>query len=515
MSQPARALRAVLAAEPTDPGGPAVGWEQPLPLGAALQVPAFPVDALPLWLGNQVTAVAEAIQTPVDLPGCLALAALSTAAGGRAVANIRRGWREPVNLYTVVVMEPSERKSPVFSAMIRPIYTLERKLRDEAKETIAEARVQHRAAEQLLAQAEKTVSTATGGERETALAEAVDAATDLAKIEVPAEPRLVVDDITPEAVARILADQGGRLAVLSDEGDIFAIIAGRYSGQANTGVFLKGYTGTQLRVDRNNRPCQLVESPALTLGLTVQPAVIDELGHTAMLRGSGFLARILYALPTSMVGHRKQRPDPVPEPVEQLYNERLHTIATAFHGWDEPADLTFSVDADDLMAELQAELETRLGPGGEWGHIGDWGGKFHGQIARIAALLHIAEHPHNAWEHRISGETLTAAWRVGDYYAAHALAAFDQIGADPTLDDARHILGWIERTQPTTFTRRELFSALNRSRFKKASDLDPPLALLEEHGHIHRQHPPDRPGRRGRKPSPTYWTHPTYRKETP
>jgi len=194
---------------------------------------------------------------------------------GRAVVRVRQGWVEPVNLYTVVVMEPSERKSPVFSAMSRPIYALERKLRAEATDTIAEARVQRRAAEQLLAQAEKTAGIATGAERETALAEAVDAATDLAKLDVPAEPKLVVDDITPEAVATVLAEQGGRLAVLSDEGGIFAIIAGRYSGQANTGVFLKGYSGTQLRVDRSNRPSELVENPALTLGLTVQPAATE------------------------------------------------------------------------------------------------------------------------------------------------------------------------------------------------------------------------------------------------
>lgn len=36
----------------------------------------------------------------------------------------------------------------------------------------------------------------------------------------------------------------------------------------------------------------------------------------------------------------------------------------------------------------------------------------------------------------------------------------------------------------------------------------------EDHGHIAYQPPPERPpGARGRKPSPTYWTHPSYRPE--
>ena len=39
-------------------------------------------------------------------------------------------------------------------------------------------------------------------------------------------PRLVADDITPEAAASLLAEQGGRLAVLSAEGGIFTTLAG-------------------------------------------------------------------------------------------------------------------------------------------------------------------------------------------------------------------------------------------------------------------------------------------------
>ncbi|MEU3274522.1 YfjI family protein [Saccharomonospora sp. NPDC006951] len=513
MNQPARPLRVV----PTEGEGPASGWEPPVPLTAARQLPAFPVDALPSWVGEQVSAVAEATQTPPDLAGCVGLAALSTAAGGRAVAEIRTGWVEPVNLYTVVVMEPSARKSPVFNAMIRPIYSLEARLREESHEAIEAARVRRRAAEAASEKAEKIAANAAESDRDSALADAVDAALSVSSVAIPVEPKLVVDDITPERVGSVLADQGGRLAILSDEGGIFAIIAGRYSGSANTNVFLKGYTGSQLRVDRTNRPSELVENPALTLGLTVQPAVIDELGHTAMLRGSGFLARILYSLPPSLVGTRIARPNPVPEPVETTYNERLHTIAHNLNGWTtEPAVLRFSEPADDLMAELQDDLEDKLNPhGGTWSHIGDWGGKLAGQTARIAALLHTAQHPHNPWEHPVTGDTFTHAWRLADYYGHHALATFDHIGADQSLDNARHILDWITRTRPTTFTRRQLFSALNRNRFRRADDLDAPLTLLEDHGHIHHHQPPTAVGKRGRKPSPTYWTHPIYRQDTP
>ena len=63
------------------------------------------------------------------------------------------------------------------------------------------------------------------------MADAIGAAQIADAIEVPPIPRLVADDITPEAAASLLAEQGGRLAIISAEGGIFDIIAGRYSQQ--------------------------------------------------------------------------------------------------------------------------------------------------------------------------------------------------------------------------------------------------------------------------------------------
>lgn len=81
------------------------------------------------------------------------------------------------------------------------------------------------------------------------------------------------------------------------------------------------------------------------------------------------------------------------------------------------------------------------------------------------------------------------------------------MGADPVVDDARHILAWIERTACRRFTKRDLFSALSRGRFRKAADLDPPLNLLQAHGYLRSEPSPDRGGA-GRPPSPAWLTHP-------
>ena len=70
--------------DPPDHGSVEDEWEEPTPLRAAVDLPAFPVEALPDFLAAWVRAEATATQTPPDLAGMLVLAALATAAGGLA-----------------------------------------------------------------------------------------------------------------------------------------------------------------------------------------------------------------------------------------------------------------------------------------------------------------------------------------------------------------------------------------------------------------------------------------------
>ncbi|SFO59111.1 Protein of unknown function [Pseudonocardia ammonioxydans] len=283
------------------------GWDvDPTPLTPRRLLPPFPVDALPPWVADMVLAVAEFTQTPLDLPGCLALAALSTAAGGRAEVEVRPGWREPCNLYTVVAMPPGSRKSAVFAAMTAPLLEAEQQLVDQARPRIVEAELARKVA---VKEAERRTIDAANmrdpAARAEALAAAANAALDAEK-PVLSLPRLIADDVTTEAAASLLAEQGGRLAVLSAEGGIFSTLAGRYSGGVpSLEVFLKGHAGDLLRVDRKGRPAEHVASPALTLELALQPEVLTDIAGMPGFRGRGLLARILYSVPENTVGRRQ------------------------------------------------------------------------------------------------------------------------------------------------------------------------------------------------------------------
>ncbi|MEU1875756.1 YfjI family protein [Streptosporangium sp. NPDC020072] len=480
-------------------------WEAPLPIGARPALPAFPSHAFPSWLADFVAALAEETQTPHDLAGCIALAAISTAAGGRAIVCVRGTWSEPVNIYTLVAMPPGSRKSPVFRAIVSPLLSAEKLLQEQIKPQITEAKIAQKVAQEA---AEKATHKATTGRGDPSLlAEAQSAALAVDTITIPVEPRLVSDDATPETATTLLAEQGGRLAVLSAEGGIFATLAGRYSGTPNLDLFLKGHAGDLLIVDRRDRR-ERVDNPALTLGLAVQPEIITEIAKSPGFRGKGLLGRILYSLPASNVGYRAIDPDPIPDLVTATYTANLERLVLTMHGWTDPARLVLSPEAAELFAEQRRHTEPRLRPEtGDLGHIADWAAKFDGAVARLAGLLHLATHIDDGWRRPIDGPTMAAAMELGEYFTTHALAAFDAMGTDPDQEAARTVHEWLTRTRPERFTVREAFTTLPRSRFRKVGDLEPALDLLEQLGWIQREPEPPRTGP-GRRPSPRYAVHP-------
>src|SRR5689334_12933302 len=96
--------------------------------------------------------------------------------------------------------------------------------------------------------------------------------------DVPAYPRLIADDITPEKLGAVMAEQGEKIAIFSDEGGVLTTMGGRYnSGVANLDLLLKAHSGSPYRVDRASREMPIsMKKPALTIALAVQPQVLRE-----------------------------------------------------------------------------------------------------------------------------------------------------------------------------------------------------------------------------------------------
>ena len=494
-------------AGPVPEPAPSEPWEPPLSLDRSADLPVFPVGGLPDWLRSFVVAEAEATQTPVDMAAMFVLAALATVVAGRVQVEPVTGWCEGLNLFIVVAMEPGSRKSAVHREIITPIVAYERLLVEQAQPDIAEKATIRRIAEASLAKAEKAAASAKDPIQRLAYEdEARTLASALERLAIPAAPRLFTADVTPEELASLLHENRGRMAVLSAEGGVFDIMAGRYSaGMPNIDVYLAGHAGDVIRVDRRGRPPEYVDRPALTIGLAVQPYVLAKAARVGDFAGRGLLDRFLYAIPAGTVGYRQTGTPPVPDAIRQRYDTSLRALAASFDRFTEPITLHLDDEASSLFSAWRGEIEPRRRPDADLGHIQGWSSKLDGAVVRIAGLLHLAETITSGWDMPIGAATMAAALEIGQYLVAHALAAFDYMGADPRLEAARRIGRWIVAGRHATFTKREAFRALRgQALFPSVERITTGLAALDEHGWVRQVAPERGPGR----PPSRYETNP-------
>jgi replicative DNA helicase len=478
-------------AEPGDP------WPAPIPLGSQKQqLPTFPVEVFPDWIAEQAQAVADELQMPVDLPANLALIALATVAARAATINVSGRWTEPLNVYIAVAMPPSAGKSPAFNFMTGPIRRHEEQLADAAAQSLEFKAQTKRIIEKRMAKAEAAND----------VDEARMALMELLELGDLTPPRLTADDATPEALTQLLAEQDGRIAILSTEGGLFDLMTGRYSDKANLDVYLKGWSGDTITVDRIGRGQSKVLKPALTIGLTVQPTVIAALADKPELAGRGLTARFMYSLPVDNVGHRDfVNPTSADPAIGDRYDIELTRIAEQLHG---TVDARIGLDprAHRTFLAWKQELEHRRRPDGELRPLAEWSTKLESTTIRTAGLLHIAHG--NGADGVISEDIMSLAIEVGDYWIAHAQAVHDMWGRDPMLDKARIILDFAEGRE--SFTIRDLYSK-RRAAFPRADDTIVPLGILVERGWLRpvdNEWPP-RIGARG-KESPTITVHPAH-----
>lgn len=487
------------------------GWEAPLAIGDAFAPSPFPLASLPPVLRAFVEGLAENTATPPDMAAMAALGVCATTLAGRV-----RGcawWSEPVNLFVAVAMEPGSRKSAVLGEVVQPLLDAEKcefaRLAPDIqaakmKIKILDARV--RAAESAAAKAEADT------ERDSLTAAAIKAAQDRDAAPLPVAPRYFCDDVTPERLVGMLAEHGGRMALISAEGGPFAMMGGRYSdGVPNIDVILKGHAGDAIRVDRVGRPPEQIDSPALSMILAIQPDVVRGLAENPGFRGRGLLGRFLYAIPRSTVGTRPAQAPPMPATARAAYRGLVRRLLALPIPSSAPPELQFDESACLALEEFVAALEPRLGEAGDLGHMADWAGKLSGAVVRIAAILHMVEraertHP---WEFRVGVDTVRDAITIGHYLTEHARAAFAMMGADPELTEARHLLAWVAAHGGEQFVERDAYNG-NRGRFGRMDAFRKAVAILVAHGYLRLEAVPRPAGQRGRKPSPRYAVNPMW-----
>lgn len=191
-----------------------------------------PYDALPATVSEFVARGWEVTACPPEFLAAAMFPALASAIGGLTTLGLRGGWRIPPSMYVGLVGNPSTAKTPALSRALRPVKDAE----------------------------DSAWKNAQDGSPST---------------------RYIVDDVTAEKLAMLLAENERGLLVVTDELKGFFGGMGQYKGDATGGrdrqFFLSAWSGDSITVDRVKRASLRVETPTLSVVGGIQPAVFDQL----------------------------------------------------------------------------------------------------------------------------------------------------------------------------------------------------------------------------------------------
>jgi hypothetical protein len=454
-----------------------------------VRLPDLSADTFPAPLGPMIEAVARATETPSELPALMGLATVAASCQRVFEVEMEPGYIEPLSIWAVPALQSGNRKTAVHTLMTAPLRKKEWALCEEAKAQRATIESERTTIEaQVKGLRSRLSNTEDIGDIEDIKRKITTLETTMP--ELPPLPSLWAQDVTPEKLGIMMAENGERLAILSDEGGIFDMFTGRYNnGIPNLDTCLQGHSCSPVKVNRGSRGEVHMHRPTLTIGLSPQPSVLRDLSEKSVLRDRGFLARILFALPTSRLGYRTLETQPIRPEIETAYHRMIEGLLnfqppTTEEGHVVAYRIKPSAQAYQEWKDFQRAVERDMQPGKQYEHMTDWAGKLPGAAARVAAHFHCVKHAHEQ-PHAltIALETMQQALGVLAVLSQHALAVFDLIGADPALDGARKVWRWIDQERRRQFSGHDCFERL-RGTFKRMANLEPAFAVLCERGYL-------------------------------
>lgn len=283
-----------------------------------IQIPPFPVDALPPVLRDITEAIAEVTRTPLDLAGPCVLATASACLGGGLKVRSAPGRMTTPNIYLLVVKPSGAGGSTAYQHATAPlrgfqaaemkVYDSETRPRLERRKATLQSDIQRKVKER----GEALKGGDLGKARE--LEDELDGLNvEISAVEAQLVPPFyLVGDVTPERMAGIMEGRGGVMAHFDPDGSdtIAGLLGILYSSgeHARDTLHLKGYTGESLSISRQgsgkgNSSNVFLESPCLACLFVVTPDIAKKLTGSERMREGGLLPRFLIS-----VSHARPQP---------------------------------------------------------------------------------------------------------------------------------------------------------------------------------------------------------------
>ena len=446
-------------------------WELPEAFEKNVFLPSFPINSLPVVLAEYLKAVSSFVQVAPEMGALPMLSVLSLCLQGKAVVKYpTNSHNEPLNLYTLTVAPPGERKSGTFKAFMKPVEEYVRSYND-----IHAVEIEQNRAERAFLERQKQA--AMNGQKAN-IDKVMEYTKQLCELKVLHELRLTAADVTPEALAWEMFEQGGRIAVMDDEGSVFDTVSGMYSkGQANINLLLKAYDGMPHTICRRSSENISLNSPLLTMGILTQPQQFSQAMANPQFSGRGLIQRFLYSFPEGRAGQQQYCSEDIPQKVQQAYNELITALLRL------PYSNNIIIHDKESYSILQGYfelLQDKMKSGGMFENMKEYASKHFGKVLRIAGILHLCEH---SVDEPINGHTAMNAISIGLWAENMSLKAFEG-GAfeDEIIRNAKYMIHRIKSVDKGLITRRELIHLCRGIHDEKV--FDETAELLEDMHYI-------------------------------
>lgn len=385
------------------------------------EVGAFPSHALPSIIREMVEETSRVTQTPNALGAIVALGILSASFGGGLLVRSGAGRITSPNLFLLGIARSGTGKGRVFGMVAKPFLEVEKQVvarwvEHEKPRIDTALRIATRRAEAK----EKEAAKESDPHARLMLAgelQRIEEEKQRLERERDSLPCFSVGDVTREKLSLALSGQPGEaLASLSAEArGIIGVVMGRYTNgkSSDEDIYLSGYSGDSLKVDRLSRAPVILHTPRLSLVWLIQPDIARTLAEDERMTESGLLPRLLLC---DVKAEAEDEPEDFPEmkvSVALAWQTLIHGLLEEYReNGRTPQTIDATVEAHRILRGFTNQSKSQTKVGGHLRDLDSYVARWGENAWRVALCLHGAVHGRSAHLHPLRDTEASAAVEI-------------------------------------------------------------------------------------------------------